>query len=311
MREFTVTPKYDQKRVDAFLFDMLPDTNASVVFKAFRKRSIKVNEKRVKESCLLSAGDKVQAYIPDDYLDGISREPQPDIVYEDDYLLVVSKPQGMPVHQDRNEEGLTLDRYIQDFVRQRDATSYDSGFPALCHRLDRNTGGLLILAKDAKTLALMEEKFQRHEIRKTYLCLVCGVPQKKSRELSAYLWKDRKKSRVLIYDYPAKGAERIVTRYKCIKALGEFALLEVELVTGKTHQIRAHLAHIGHPLAGDGKYGVNSVNRALKLKWQALWAVRLVFDFDSPSGHLAYLKGKTVTLPEIPWEDGLKSIIKA
>jgi 23S rRNA pseudouridine955/2504/2580 synthase len=312
MREFTVTPKYDQKRVDSFLFDMIPSTNASVIFKAFRKRSVKVNEKRVKESYLLNTGDKVQVYIPDDYLEDEKNAGLnlPNIIYEDSFLMVVSKPQGMPVHQDRNEEELVLDRCIQDLVRQRDSISLEAGFPALCHRLDRNTGGLTVMAKDSKTLAIMEEKFQNHEIRKSYLCLVAGIPKKKSAELSAFLWKDRKKSQVYIYDNPVKGSERIITRYRVVKSFDECSLLEIELVTGKTHQIRAHMAHIGHPLLGDGKYGVNHINRVFKLKWQALWAIRLVFDFSSPSDHLDYLKGKTLSLGQITWEDGLKGVLK-
>lgn len=312
MKEFTVTPKYEQKRVDSFLFDMLPNVGASVIYKAFRKRSIKVNDNRVKESFLLNTGDNVQVYIPDDYLeDGKAFLTNlPEIIYEDSFLMVVSKPQGMPVHQDKNDEEAVLDHYIQSFVRERDAVAYENGFPALCHRLDRNTGGLIVLAKDAQTLAVIEEKFLHHEIRKSYRCLVAGVPQKKSAELTAFLWKDRKKSQVFIHDQRVRGSERIITRYKVLKAFDGYAMLEVELVTGKTHQIRAHMAHIGHPLLGDGKYGDNTLNRTLKLKWQALWAVSLRFDFSTPSGHLDYLTGKAFTLSQINWEAGLKGMLK-
>lgn len=314
MRQFTVQSIYNQKRVDSFLFEMLPGTNSSVIFKAFRKRSIKVNDKRVKESFLLSTGDKVEAFIPDDYLkeplnSGKTQELLPLLVYEDNYILIVSKPQGMPVHQDKNVEILVLDHWVQAYIRKRDVNlPFENGFPALCHRLDRNTGGLVVLAKDSKTLALMENKFRQHEIKKTYICLVNGVPEKLSQELTGYLKKDSIKSRVFIYDHPIKNAERIITRYRTLKVMEAFSLLEVELITGKTHQIRAHLAYIGHPLIGDGKYGINEVNKALHLKWQALFAIRLIFDFNSPAGHLDYLKGKTVTLLEIPWEQGIKNL---
>jgi len=316
MREFSVSAKYDKKRVDEFLFDMLPGVKSSVIYKAFRKRNIKVNNKRVSMSFLLSVNDKVQVYIPDQYLT-FTVDPDksgidgPEIIYEDDFIIVVNKPQGIPVHKDKNEETLVLDRWLQSFIRFRDKdkVSYEEGFPALCHRLDRNTGGLVLFAKDSRSLAVLEDKFRTHEIGKKYLCVVIGVPDKNFRELHGYLRKDSKNSQVYIFDTPVRGSEAITTRYRVLKKAGDFSLLEVELVTGKTHQIRAHLAHIGHPLVGDGKYGINTINRALKLKWQALWANELSFNFNSPSFHLDYLKGKTILLPEIHWENSLKHII--
>lgn len=313
MRQFTVPLRFDNQRIDAFLFDRLPGVPASVLYKAFRKRSVKVDGQRVKESFRLILGQQVELYIPEEYLNG-SEKGEPDgksalvpIVYEDDYLLVVSKPQGMPVHQDQNDETLVLDSYLHNYLRQRDGIPYEEGFPALCHRIDRNTGGLVVLAKDPQTLKVMLDKFRLHEIRKVYTCLVNGIPEKSSSELTGYLKKDSLKSRVTIFDHPVKGSEPIVTRYRELKKLEGFSLLEVELITGKTHQIRAHLAYIGHPLVGDGKYGINKVNQSLKVKWQALWAKKVTFDFSSSSGHMDYLKGKTVTLPSIPWEEGLQS----
>jgi len=313
MREYSVTAKYDKKRIDEFLFDMLPNVKPSVIYKAFRKRNIRVNNKRVSMSHLLSVNDKVQIYIPDQYLNNAadSEISEPEIIYEDDFIIVVNKPQGIPVHKDKNEETLVLDSWLRSFVRFRDQdkVSYEEGFPALCHRLDRNTGGLVLFAKDSKSLAVLEDKFRMHEIGKKYLCVVVGTPAKSFCELHGYLRKDNKNSRVYIFDTPVRGAEAITTRYRVLKKAGDFSLLEVELVTGKTHQIRAHLAHIGHPLVGDGKYGINTINRALKLKWQALWANELSFNFKSPSAHLDYLKGKTIILPGIKWENSLKRIV--
>jgi len=300
MRAYTVSEKYQHKRCDKFLLDQL-SVPPSVIYKAFRKRSIKVNGRRVGEDHLLMAGDTVEVYIPDAYLSEAKPEAsiQIPIAYEDEHLLIVSKPQGLSVHGDRHGEESVLDELVRRLMNGRE------GFPALCHRLDRNTGGLVIMAKDRDTLEIMEDKFRQHEIRKYYLTAVSGIPAEREAELTAYLRKDRSESRVFIFDRPAEGAERIITRYRILKALYPYALLEVELITGKTHQIRAHLAYIGHPILGDGKYGVNSVNRSLKLKYQALFAYRLIFDFKSPSGHLDYLKGLEVRLPRILWEEGL------
>ncbi len=314
MRQYRVTLKHHGQRVDSFLFENLPGVPASVLFKAFRKRSIKVNGQRVKESYPLSSGQEVEVYIPEAYLpEGQDKDSTQEnlipIVYEDDYLLIVSKPQGLPVHQDKNQEDQVLDRMLQALLRKRDKLPYKEGFPALCHRIDRNTGGLVMLAKDPHTLEIMLDKFKQHELKKVYHCLVVGTPPDKGKELIGYLRKDNSKSQVLVSDTPFKGADRIITRYRVLQRLGDFSLLEVELVTGKTHQIRAHLAFEGYPLVGDGKYGKNAVNKAMRVKWQALWAVRLTFNFITDSGHLGYLKGLTVTLPQIPWEESLKPLM--
>ena len=313
MREFTVTNGYEKKRIDEFLFDVLPNVKSSFIYKAFRKRNIKVNGRRVPMTYLVCAKDKVQIYIPDQYLnqntdDDKSDANGPEIVYEDDFIIIVCKPQGIPVQKDSNDEILVLDSWLQSFIRSRDKKLYEENFQALCHRLDRNKGGLVLFAKDSKPLAILEDKFRMHEIGKKYLCVVNGVPKKDFKSFT-HILKNSAKSRVFVYDSPVKGSEAITTRYHVLKKTENFSLLEVELVTGKTHQIRAHLSYIGHPLLGDGKYGINSLNKALKLKWQALWSIELSFNFKSPSAHLDYLKGKTVYLPEVRWEKKLENIV--
>lgn len=303
MRAYTVDEKSDEKRCDKFILEKLPGFSAAV-FKAFRKRNVKVNGKRVKEDYALAAGDLVEVFIPDAYLEASSTEPEePDvpIVYEDDHILVVSKPQGLAVHKDDNSEAFVLDALMQKKLHGTSGT----GFPALCHRIDRNTGGLVLLAKDAETLECLTEKFRSHEIRKFYLTVVNGIPEKKNDRMTAWLEKDGGKSRVYIHDRPMRGADKIITGYRILTANYPYALLEVEIVTGKTHQIRAHMAYIGHPVLGDGKYGINPRNRSLKLNYQALFSWRLLFDFKKPSGHLAYLKGKEIRLPDIQWEKGI------
>lgn len=310
MRRITVESKDDQKRIDRFLTDRFAGIPASTFFKAFRKRSIRVNGKRVKSDYCLSTGDLVEIFIPDAYLDTADRDDRLipiQILYEDAYIMVVSKPQGIPVHQDQNREGMVLDEYLQAMAADRqDGTALKPGFPALCHRIDRNTGGLVILAKDGKTLEVMEDKFRNHEIRKYYLACTYGIPKEKETEYTAYLRKDAENSRVRIYDSPVHDSVRIVTRFRVLKAIHPYALLEVELVTGKTHQIRAHLAWLGCPILGDGKYGVNDINRSLGLKMQALFAYKLRFEFRKGTSHLDYLNGLEIILSSIPWEDGIK-----
>jgi len=300
----------NQKRIDRFLFERFPGVPASVFFKGFRKRNIRVNGKRVKNDFCLHEGDIVEIFIPDEYLVPVRRtEPQTkvSIVYEDEYIMVVSKPQGMPVQDDSNSEEQALDKYIRQLAAERqDGGTPRPGFPALCHRIDRNTGGLVIFAKDQKTLDLMEDKFRNREIKKYYLACTYGIPVEKEAECVAYLKKDAESSHVMIYDRQVRDSVRIVTRYRVLKAVYPYALLEVELVTGKTHQIRAHLAWLGYPILGDGKYGKNSVNRSLGLKKQALFSYRIRFEFKNAGTHLDYLSGREIVLPSVPWEEGIR-----
>lgn len=310
MRRIIVNSSEDQKRIDRFLTDRFAGVPASAFFKAFRKRNIRVNGKRVGNDFRVHTGDIVEIFIPDEYLNPIVRDDPKDrieILYEDEHIMVVSKPQGIPVHQDSNREEMVLDQYLQAMAAERqDGRALKPGFPALCHRIDRNTGGLVILAKDDRTLEVMKDKFKGHEIKKFYLACTYGIPGEKEAECEAYLKKDAEESRVKIFDRPVAGSARIVTRFRILKTAYPYALLEVELVTGKTHQIRAHLAWLGYPILGDGKYGINEINRSLRLKMQALFHYRLKFDFKKPGTHLDYLNGLVIALPSVRWEEGIK-----
>ncbi len=286
MRTVFAKEKHEGKRIEKVIRDFYPNLSSGMLFKALRKKDIKVNGVRVKEDYSVSEGDKIEIYIIDDFLLGKVDEGY-STVYEDSNILIVNKAQGIPVHPDKNQTEATLiDRLQKTYGPQL----------ALCHRLDRNTAGLVILAKNSATLEIMLEKIKDREIQKFYTCIVSGIMEKRQAELVDYLEKNDKISRVFISDKKTRDSLEIVTRYRVIKALENLSLLEVELVTGRTHQIRAHLAHYGHPIIGDGKYGRNVENKKFNAKYQMLCANKLIFDFKTPSGHLDYLRGKTVSI---------------
>lgn len=300
MRTVVIGEEYQSKRIDKALIEVFPNAPSGAIYKALRKKDIKANGIRVKEDYVVMPGDKLDVYIVDEILEGTPLKVDSalnrgfSVVYEDANVLIVNKEQGIPVHPDRDQSSNTLIQLVQDYLKQKgeynpkDPNSFP---PSLCHRLDRNTGGLMIIAKNSESLKILLDKIRDREIKKYYQCLVKGVMEKKSAQLSSYLIKDEKKSRVFISDKPSKDSLEIITRYKVLSTENDISRLEVELVTGRTHQIRAHFAHIGHPIIGDGKYGSNSINRPLGAKQQALWAYKLVFDFKN-AGILNYLHGR-------------------
>lgn len=295
MKTLIVDKKYDGKYVSKFLLDTFPALTRNTLYKTFRQKDIKINDVRIHEDVIVHINDEIKIFVIDELLFKAFR---PEIIYEDDNILVVNKPSEIEVV---GENSLT--NYLRDFLLQRNSTiaedlSYSSLFLEPCHRLDRNTTGLVIFAKNEESLHILFDKFKSHEIEKHYLATVYGIPKVKSQVLTAYLFKDNKKSMVYISDTPQKGYVKIITSYTVIEKHMEknYSILDVTLHTGRTHQIRAHLAHIGYPILGDGKYGNNQINKQFGYKTQQLCSYILKFNFTTDAGILNYLNKKCIKL---------------
>ena len=307
MKEFQIKKNDAGQRLDKFLTKAVKGLPTSLMYKYIRTKKIKVNRARTEQKYVLCEGDIVQLFIKDEFFDSPERDdsalasikPKLTIVYEDENIILCNKRPGVLVHEDDEGKDNTLIMHIKAYLYQKgeyDPDAEQSFAPALCNRIDRNTGGIVIGAKNAEALRVMNEKIKNDEISKFYYCAVHGKMPKKADTLTGFLLKDSDKNQVKIFDKQVKGSKNIITKYKVIAEKNGMSLLEVELVTGRTHQIRAHMSYIGHPLVGDGKYGINKDDRARGYKYQALYAYRLRFDFDDDSGALGYLRGKEVKL---------------
>ncbi len=278
MQKLIVDKKFDNKKLSDFLYSNFNGLTKNTLYKAFRKKDIRINDVKINEDMVVHVNDFVTVYIVDDLL---YKNIDIEKVYEDDNILVVNKPDKIEVV---GENSLT------SFLNEEYA------FVSPCHRLDRNTKGLVLFAKNENALNILLEKFKNKEIEKRYLAIVYGIPSVSHQFLTAYLFKDNKKSMVYISDVPKKGYVKIETSFTVLeKNLKEnYSILDVELHTGKTHQIRAHLAHIGYPIIGDGKYGINEINKKFGCKTQELYSYSLKFNFKTDAGILNYLNGKTL-----------------
>ena len=285
MKKLIVNKKYDGKKLNKVLLDNIPNLSFGLFCNTLRKKDIKINGKRVNKDILVQEGDEILVYISDDLLNN-KNSINLNIVYEDNNILVINKPSNIEV---------TGNNSLTDFVQNH---YKDSDFkPMPCHRIDRNTTGLVLYAKNSTSLDILLDKFKKHEIGKHYLALVYGIPNVKYMRMESYLFKDNKKSRVYISDTPKKGYVKIITSFSVLeKRPDNTSLLDVQIETGKTHQIRAHLAHLGFPIIGDGKYGKNDINKKFNEKHQLLCSYKLQFNFKTDSGILNYLNSKSITL---------------
>ena len=309
MRELTIGKNDAGQRLDKFITKTL-DLPMSLLYKSIRLKKIKVNRKRAENNTILCEGDTIQCFLSEEFFEKKVSESsyesisvKLDIIYEDDNIMLLNKRPGVSVHEDENGSTNTLITHVQAYLYQNGEYRPDeeqSFAPALCNRIDRNTGGIVIAAKNAEALRVMNEKIKQREIDKFYLAAVHGIPKPESATIKGWLLKDDKQNIVRVYEKnPPRSAKEIITKYKVVAKRQDSSLIEVELLTGRTHQIRAHMAHIGHPLVGDGKYGINKNDRAKGYKYQALYSYRLRFSFDTENPTvLDYLNGKEFKIPK-------------
>lgn len=311
MKELIIGRNDAGQRLDKYLSKALPALPPSLMQKYIRLKRVKLGGKRVEKDYRLQEGDVLQLYISDEFFlppdpDEAWRKASPvlEIAYEDDHVLIADKPVGLVVHEDEQGSADTLINRIKAYLYQKgewDPESERSFVPALCNRIDRNTGGLVVAAKTAEALRVLNQKIKDREITKYYLCLVHGAPRPAAGTLKNYLKRDTDKKQVFVQQRKTGDNLTAVLRYRTLEKRGDVSLVECELVTGRTHQIRAQMQAAGWPLVGDTKYGTAAHNRGLPFAHQALWSWRLRFDFTTPAGALEYLRGREVRAKDVPF----------
>ena len=314
MREFHIGKNDENQRLDRFLGKAIPLLPASLAQKYIRLKRIKVNGARAQRDQKLVAGDILQCYINDEFFESPSEEnvyltittPRLKIVYEDENIMLLDKPAGMLAHADEHEKVNTLVNHMLAYLyqkrewRPREENAFT---PALCNRIDRNTGGIVIAAKNAEALRILNDKIRGREIEKSYLCVVCGRPKPAEGRLEGYLFKDAVKNQVYVTKKPQPGAKTAVTEYRTLCSAMGLSLVECRLLTGRTHQIRAQMAAAGCPLLGDGKYGRERINRTYGETGQMLYSYKLTFTLPTDAGRLEYLRGRTFQVQRVPFAE--------
>ncbi len=305
MIEFTVTRNDAGQRADKFLVKACPKAPKSLLYKAFRKKDIKRNGKRCTPEEMLVAGDVIRAYLPSDCCEHQKKTaadtnlPAPVIVYEDENICLMHKPVGVPIHaDDKGTVDTMIARFTADLYRRGlyDPQTENSFAPALCNRLDRNTEGLCIGAKNAPALRCINEMIRQGQVQKEYLCVVVGKPPQKSDTVIAYHRKEAG-NHVTLRQEPFEGSKQTKTGYELLAHNGALSLVRVRLYTGRTHQIRAQMALLGCPILGDGAYGDAAVNSRYREHFQLLTAHRLTFlPTEEPDCIVKNLYGQCFTI---------------
>ena len=314
MREFTIGKNDADQRLDRFLSKAMPLLPPALLQKYIRIKRVKCNGGRCQRDQRLREGDVLQLYINDEFFEQPREDnlfltlfqPKLNILYEDENILLADKRPGLVVHADETEKVNTLINHIQAYLYQKREWNpkWENAFaPALCNRIDRNTGGIVIAAKNAEALRILTAKIRDREITKKYLCVILGRMDPPQGRLDCFLLKDEGRKQVSVYHRPVPNGKSAATLYRTLQTHGELSLVEAELLTGRTHQIRASFADAGHPLLGDGKYGRGEVNRRYGETRQALYSYSLRFDFPTDAGILEYLRGRTFTVQQVPFVD--------
>lgn len=286
MKDLVVDKKYDNKKLSKLLLETYPGLKYGTFVKALKKKDILINEKRISKDCTIYENDIIRIYIVDDLLYKKYNIP---VIYEDENIIVFNKPKELEVTGTDSLTSYVNEKYSPNFMP--------------CHRLDRNTSGLIIFSKSDEVNNILTEKFKNHEIEKHYIAKVYGIPNKKSDTLTAFLFKDNKKSMVYISNKFKTGCKKIITSYKVLtsNSVENTSILDINLHTGRTHQIRAHLAYMGYPIIGDGKYGNNKINKKFNERTQLLCSYYIRFNFIYDAGILNYLNHKEIKLKDIPF----------
>lgn len=303
MKKISVNKNDAGNRLDKFINKCFPNIPYSLLYKYIRKKRIKVNGKKEEISYRLKENDILELYINDELLEKSNKSSDfkaasedIEILYEDDNIMIINKKAGLIVHPDDDIKVDCLVNRIKNYLFKKgefNPENENSFAPALVNRIDRNTSGIVIAAKNAESLRILNLKMKERELHKKYICILCGTLKKDSEILKAFLDKNSSENKVYISDkMKNKNYKTILTKYSVIDKSKKFTLAEIELLTGRTHQIRAHMAYLGYPLLGDGKYGVNRINREMGYKYQALCAYKLKFDFKDKDNLLGYLDGK-------------------
>ena len=314
MKELTVRSNDAGQRLDRFVSKAVPLLPESLLQKYIRLKRIKLNGKGAKRDTRLQQGDTLQLYINDEFFEKPREEnswlkvgtPRLNIVYEDENILLADKKPGVLCHSAGVWDYNTLIAHIQAYLAQKGEwrpKEENSFAPALCNRIDRNTGGIVIAAKNAEALRILNDKIRDREIEKYYLCAVQGRPKPAEGRLENYLFKDAVKNQVFVKDRPEPGAKTAVTEYRVLRSKGALSLVECRLLTGRTHQIRVQMAHAGWPLLGDGKYGRERFNKDFDEKGQALYSYKLRFDFPTDAWILNDLRGREFTVDRVDFAE--------